>query len=288
MNHSILSLFLLVQLYSLARNDAFTPAGLAQLRQHQASCFFHKAEVACKRRSPFLFQSSDNSDPSKTSKRRRKRTKRREESVSPPPSEAEAPTENASSAVPELKPREDAAVKLQVQDVRDLVGGGKPTASASSPESFSSPGSAKVSVSSSAKSSEPDTPSTGIDDALQMLLQDAKEMQALEKKEAGEVTSGSEDEGFSIPDTFKKVLSTIVTVDFFVVCGFLLWFLAGIFCSYVLKDDTVQISFNRKFYVWYFYESFVSCVGLSSYSRTCLCLLQNCFSQLCNQLWGFL
>ena len=88
-------------------------------------------------------------------------------------------------------------------------------------------------------------------DSLEMLLQDAKDFKALEEKkqESGSSlgsTTSSEDGGLSVPDSFRNILSTIVTVDFFVVCGFLLWFLAGIFCSYILKDDTVQIAFNRK------------------------------------------
>ena len=48
-------------------------------------------------------------------------------------------------------------------------------------------------------------------------------------------------------ETIFDILSTIVTIDFFVVLALLAWFLAGIFCSYVLKDDTVQIAFNMNF-----------------------------------------
>ena len=35
--------------------------------------------------------------------------------------------------------------------------------------------------------------------------------------------------------------------DFFVVCGFLVWFLAGIFASSVLDNDAIQIAFNGVF-----------------------------------------
>jgi hypothetical protein len=48
----------------------------------------------------------------------------------------------------------------------------------------------------------------------------------------------------------SKVLSTIVTIDFFVVCGFLLWFLAGIIGSYGFHNDAVQIAFNGQFQAW--------------------------------------
>lgn len=57
----------------------------------------------------------------------------------------------------------------------------------------------------------------------------------------------AEEEEFNIGMAIKNVISTIVTADFFVVFGLLLWFLSGIFCSYVLKNDAVQIAFNGIF-----------------------------------------
>ena len=56
-----------------------------------------------------------------------------------------------------------------------------------------------------------------------------------------------DEEGRGIKSAIGNALSTIVTADFFVVCGFLVWFLLGIFCSSILKDDTVQIAFNNNF-----------------------------------------
>lgn len=87
------------------------------------------------------------------------------------------------------------------------------------------------------------TSSSGGDSSLESLLADARRMRQSES-EASEV---GEEESTSIKATIKSVLSTIVTADFFVVCALLAWFLAGIFCSYVLKDDTVQIAFNMQF-----------------------------------------
>jgi len=75
------------------------------------------------------------------------------------------------------------------------------------------------------------------DNSLEDLLADARKMR--EKEDP--------DEGPSIPAAIKNVVSTIITIDFFVVCGLLAWFLAGIFCSYIIKDDTVQIAFNGIF-----------------------------------------
>ena len=79
--------------------------------------------------------------------------------------------------------------------------------------------------------------STTRDNSLEDLLADARKMRE----------SNPEVDEVSIPGAIKNVISTILTIDFFVVCGFLAWFLAGIFCSYIIKDDTVQIAFNSNF-----------------------------------------
>jgi hypothetical protein len=173
-------------------------------------------------------------------KKRRKRVKRKEmvEEGGEEGGEADEIEEIAAakpSPIAELNLREDGPVNMQVRDVRNLVSGVGPSASGSA-----RPLAASFSSTPAASSSGESLSS----DSLRMLLEDAKELQALEDKKS---SSGAPDEqGFSVPDSFRSILSTIVTADFFVVCGFLLWFLAGIFCSYVLKDDTVQIAFNRK------------------------------------------
>lgn len=76
---------------------------------------------------------------------------------------------------------------------------------------------------------------------LESLLADAKRMRA----ERGGSSSNNSD--VSAGDKIINFLSVVVTFDFFVVCGLLLWFLAGVFASYVLKNDTVQIAFNGIF-----------------------------------------
>jgi len=123
-----------------------------------------------------------------------------------------------------LTPRDDSGVKLQVTDVRNLSGGQQQESVPVSAGSMESP-----------QSPSTYQPSASFDDSLDQLLRDAKQMKASEKP-------ADADESL-----LRKVISTIVTVDFFVVCAFLVWFLAGIFCSYVLKDDTVQIAFNSSF-----------------------------------------
>ncbi len=83
------------------------------------------------------------------------------------------------------------------------------------------------------------------DDSLEQLLADARRMRASSTDTDGK--SLSTENETSIKDKVFDVISTIVTIDFFVVIGLLVWFLAGIFCSSVLKDDTVQIAFNMNF-----------------------------------------
>lgn len=83
------------------------------------------------------------------------------------------------------------------------------------------------------------------DDSLEQLLADARSMRA--SSPDGKSPSSSAEEESSIKDKVFDAISTIVTIDFFVVIGLLVWFLAGIFCSAVLKDDTVQIAFNMNF-----------------------------------------
>lgn len=84
------------------------------------------------------------------------------------------------------------------------------------------------------------TPSSS-DNSLELLLADAKRM----REESG--SEDMEEPEETLKSKVKNVLSTIVTADFFVVCALLAWFLAGIFCSYIIKDDTVQIAFNGMY-----------------------------------------
>lgn len=79
----------------------------------------------------------------------------------------------------------------------------------------------------------------GQDESIEQLLADARSM----RKSSSKVV----DEETPLKEKLLEAVANIVTVDFFVVIALLLWFLAGIFCSYVLKDDTVQIAFNMNF-----------------------------------------
>ena len=84
----------------------------------------------------------------------------------------------------------------------------------------------------------------GQDDSIEQLLADARSMRSSAKAD-GQISNGEEES--SVKDTVFEVISTIMTIDFFVVIGLLVWFLAGIFCSTVLKNDAVQIAFNMNF-----------------------------------------
>lgn len=171
-----------------------------------------------------------------------------------PPKES---TQQQAPPVPLPKPR--AVVTLPVQDIRDLVAGRSPSSSDSAvaPSSSSSKSTtfARTTTGPTAPSSAARASPLGevdgdddIDetDALQRLLRDARQMRDREGL-SGDNNRNKDDEGFSIPKTAQSALSTLLTVDFFVVCAFLVWFLAGVFASYVLHDDAIQIAFNNLF-----------------------------------------
>lgn len=161
--------------------------------------------------------------------------------------------ENDQSVNVSQSPSAPKTVQLQIRDVRDVVSGVTPTSPQLGQDEndyeyyddedeeedddeyeyyYEDENDNEVIVASGTK-----------DSSLEALLADAKRMR---QKEA-ELSDGSE-EGFSIPSAIRNVISTIVTIDFFVVCALLAWFLAGIFFSYVVKDDTVQIAFNGKIF----------------------------------------
>jgi hypothetical protein len=81
------------------------------------------------------------------------------------------------------------------------------------------------------------------DDPLAQILKDAKQLQALERKNKGDVDEKEKTGNLD----FRNILSTIVTIDFFVVCAFLVWFLAGVVSSSIFKNDDIQIAFNGIF-----------------------------------------
>jgi len=159
--------------------------------------------------------------------------------------------ESMSTAL-DLKPREDAPIQLEVKNI--LFSSTEPEPSAlASVSSFLSSIIGSKDTSTSTTNASPTTnnkPSDigsfggrPLDDSLDQLLEDARLMKE-EEKDGGVL---SDEEGTGIKEMIGNALSTIVTADFFVVLGFLAWFLLGIFCSYILKDDTVQIAFNNNF-----------------------------------------
>jgi hypothetical protein len=241
---SLFPSLLLCWLLFLSPTEAFCPSNGPKSSLFSPS---FRSNVADRQSTSHLFQST--SEDSDAPKKRRKRVKRKETA------EEQDETPPASTPTPDRKPRDDGPVQLQVKDVRDLVGGGAPQTTTASSTSRETP-STKFAAKTTNPVSTPLSQGGGLsDDSLKMLLEDAKEFQSLEPSSA--VADGSEETDLSIPDTFRNILSTIVTIDFFVVCAFLVWFLAGIFCSYILKDDTVQIAFNRTYWTVLYCERVV-------------------------------
>ena len=164
----------------------------------------------------------------------------------PPPAPATEKEEGKKMASSSSTPP-PAPVQMKVFDVRDIVSGVTPDDDDEDEEDeeeedgeyeyyYEDEDGNEISLPSS-------SPSSTSDDPMERLLADARKMREQSSSSAVE----NESDGPSIPATVRSVISTIVTADFFVVCGLLLWFLAGIFCSYVIKDDTVQIAFNGTY-----------------------------------------
>ena len=195
-----------------------------------------------------LSMSSTNDDTSQPRRRRRRKDGKNVEAKEESEKVEEPSTVNVSTSKPE-------PVTVKVQDIRDLVAGKTPEETvedetkSQSIEEYDDEDDEDLDDDEEYEYYYEDednnevivgTSSTG-DSSLEALLADAKRMRAKEAEEK------SEADGPSIPSAIKSVISTIVTIDFFVVCALLAWFLAGIFCSYVIKDDTVQIAFNGIF-----------------------------------------
>lgn len=167
---------------------------------------------------------------------------------------------SSQSAPPPVVVRSSSAVQLEVVDVRDAVAGRTRTSSASAvaPSAPASPTGRREprreplrsdatppTETSASESTRRRSVTMGDDDAFARLLQDAQQMrQAAGGDGAG---SSSSSTGFSVPNAAKNAISTLITADFFLICAFLLWFLAGIFASTVLQNDAIQIAFNGIF-----------------------------------------
>ena len=179
----------------------------------------------------------DEDNQSQTLERKRRRVRRKGESArdefsdadeqeyddSEDPSDTSSPSPASDTSIG----KEFEVVEVPIRDVRDLGRAAAPTATMNKESSRTD---REAAFSGKASKSN---------DSLETLLADAKRLRAAK--------GGSDKKGSSIGDTLSNVVSTIVTTDFFVVCALLLWFLVGVFCSYVLKDDTVQIAFNDIF-----------------------------------------
>jgi hypothetical protein len=177
------------------------------------------------------------------SHRRKKRSRRKKaEDDTYLESDDIAEVKESTTAVPSsgtLQPRKESP-PLKIKDVRELVGStttySRTPSSSSSNDESGKKSSARASspVTTSIKNLDSVAGDDSENDPLARLLADAKEMQAMNSKDdvVGETLRKG---GGGVGNTVRNIISTIVTVDFFVVCALLVWFLAGIFCSYVIK-----------------------------------------------------
>lgn len=211
-------------------------------------------------RNPLLFNSprssvtilSETSSGDNIPKRKRKR-KKKVQVVEDEEPEIAAEPEPVVEAPPvvELKPRDDTPVQLQVTNILASDAPPEPsTVSQISSMLSSVMGSKEEESQPTTASSESNVASSfeskPLDDSMSQLLEDVRVMNE-EEKESKKGGMLSDSEGTGVKAMIGEVLSTIVTADFFLVCGFLLWFLLGIFARSVFNDDTIQIAFNNNF-----------------------------------------
>lgn len=163
------------------------------------------------------------------------------------PEESEEDSTTSSPVFLKLEPRDDVPVLMEV---KSIIGGTDDAFSAENKMMVRSSFVDEDEISNNNLDDDILTSRSSLDDSLDQLLEDARRMKAEEGEELNS-DGGSgllfDEEGRGIKSAIGNALSTIVTADFFVVCGFLVWFLLGIFCSSILKDDTVQIAFNNNF-----------------------------------------
>ncbi len=162
--------------------------------------------------------------------------------------ETVAPVVEEPAPVLELKPRDDTPVQFQVTNILASDEPPEPSNLSKVSNMLSSFTSGKEEPKPRSESSGPKFESRPMDDSMSQLLEDVKAMTE-EEQAAAEESGGffSDSEGTGVKQMIGDALSTIVTVDFFVVLGFLLWFLLGIFSRSVFNDDTIQIAFNNNF-----------------------------------------
>lgn len=225
------TLVLLLSLFPVA--SAFTvPARLAAATNAQRAKSFEPVQI--QHNNP-LSMASDGS------KKRRKR-KDGKQFAPPAAAEAEVMTEVEDKPAAPVEPKENTVV-MQVQDIRNVVSGVDPTAIDEDDDELGPD--EEWEYYDEEEDDEDTEPSSAMktsrmqDESLEQLLADARKMRSTSKP--------IEEKEKTMSDTIFEVISTIVTIDFFVVIGLLVWFLVGIFCSSVLKDDTVQIAFNMNF-----------------------------------------
>ncbi|GMH58099.1 hypothetical protein TrLO_g15938 [Triparma laevis f. longispina] len=112
----------------------------------------------------------------------------------------------------------------------------KPIVSSPPPSSFT-PDSAP---STNLQPSTPTTPTANND--FSSLLADSEKFRSNSKDLTADEKIGDE-----LMQKVKGAISTLITVDFFLILGFLAWFIVGVISSTMFKNDTIQIAFNGIF-----------------------------------------
>jgi len=187
-------------------------------KSNKATCFgvllSGKSSTSDEKESPSSPDADAKIDKQKNRRKRRKKGSVLKEAEDPSP--IVSSIEDSSISVDEIP--FDGLVEIQVQDIN----------SSKKQESGATTTTMTTKLSSTSKNNG--------DDKLKTLLDDAKRLRASEPKTEGNAML-----------KIRDIISTVVAVDFFVVFGFLIWFITGAVSSSIVKDDTIQLAFNALF-----------------------------------------
>lgn len=238
--HSLAMKVLIALLSSFAMASAFTAPARLTAASTSASRACNNLPRPLKSQVQIQYTNPLHMSPDGSKTRR----KRKDGKQFAPPAAAEPITTEKYEVQAPVAPKENTIV-MQVQDIRNVVAGVDPTDTNEDDDQLGPD--EEWEYYDEDEEEEEITPLRNNnpggrmqDDSMEQLLADARKMRSTSSKAV-------EEKGKTATDTVFEIISTIVTIDFFVVVALLVWFLAGIFCSSVLKDDTVQIAFNMNF-----------------------------------------
>ncbi|GMH92106.1 hypothetical protein TrVE_jg8909 [Triparma verrucosa] len=118
----------------------------------------------------------------------------------------------------------------------------RPSSSLPAPEPVSISSSSSISNSNSNPTTTTTSTQTTQNNDFSSLLKDSEKFRSSSKALTADEKIGDE-----LSQKIKSAISTLITIDFFLILAFLAWFVTGVISSTVFKNDVIQIAFNGIF-----------------------------------------